>query len=152
MPSSSPPSALPWSEQFAVGHETIDQQHRELVSSINEIDGAVRSGDETRLAQLLRTLRMAAAAHFRVENAILWQIKTGTYQRRSSKALPRRAEGLLGDSVFERHTADHAARLLGLEQIVAASTDAIVEGLKVWFVDHAIAQDALLKAVFQALS
>lgn len=148
------PSALPWSDHFSVGHETIDAQHREIVEVINGIDDALRTQNESRFGQLLKGLRRAAEEHFRNENAILWQIKTGTFRRRSSKALPRAgiAQGLLTDPVFEQHSAEHVSLLARLDEIATGSTDSMIELLKAWFVDHAIAQDALLKAIFQALS
>ena len=81
---------LTWTEHFAVGHETIDRQHRAIVDGINEIDEAIRAGaDAERLAPLVQRLRLSTEEHFRHENAILWQIKTGTFRRKSSKALPR---------------------------------------------------------------
>jgi hemerythrin-like metal-binding protein len=71
-------TALEWTEDFAVGHEAVDRQHRLLVASINEIDETIRAQDEPKVAQLLKVLRLAAEEHFREENALLWQILTGT--------------------------------------------------------------------------
>ena len=103
---------LAWAEPFAVGHEAIDRQHRQLLDTINEIDNAIRDGaDEDRLAELVKALRLTAEEHFRHENSILWQIKTGTFKRRSSKALPRHVVGLMPDTEFDRHTAEHAVSL-----------------------------------------
>jgi hemerythrin len=152
MPDSSAPDALPWSDHFAVGHETIDRQHRVLVESINEIAAAVRTQDAGGVARLIESLRAAAVEHFREENAVLWQIKTGTYNRRSTKALPRPSYDLLSDTVFEEHTADHKSLLTRIEEIASAPMHAIVDELKAWFVDHAVAHDAHLKAIFQAIS
>jgi len=33
---------LPWSISFAVGHEVIDRQHREIVALINEVTEIAR--------------------------------------------------------------------------------------------------------------
>lgn len=146
------PNALPWSDHFAVGHETIDRQHRVMVDWIDEISDAIRLGDEGRLHGLMTALRVVAVEHFREENSVLWQIKTGTYNRWSSKALPRRRHELLSDSMFEEHTADHASLLVRLEEIASASMNSIVDELKAWFVDHAVAHDSHLKAIFQAIT
>jgi hemerythrin len=143
-------SALPWSETFAVGHETIDRQHRGLVDAINEIDGAIRAEDHARVPHLLSALRSAAEAHFREENAILWQLLTGTYKRRSSKARPRR-RGALTDAAFERHTGDHASLLLGLDNIAREPVASMVDRLRFWFVDHVTGQDAQLRPLFEAI-
>jgi hemerythrin len=144
--------ALPWSDRFAVGHKTIDRQHRLLVDQINEIAEAVHLNDHGRLSTLFGSLRALAVEHFRDENALLWQIKTGTLKRRSSKALPRPIHGLLSDSQFEAHTADHVSLLARIEQIAEASVSSVVDLLKAWFVDHAVAHDAHLKSIFEAIS
>ena len=144
--------ALPWSDQFAVGHETIDRQHRLLVDRINEIAEAVSLNDQGRISTLFQSLRALAVEHFREENALLWQIKTGTLRRRSSKALPRPIQGLLSDSQFEEHTADHVSLLTRIEQIAEASASSIVDQLKAWFVDHSVAHDAHLRSIFEAIS
>ena len=143
-------SVLPWSETFAIGHETIDRQHRGLVDAINEIDDTIRAQDHARVPDLLQALRRSAEEHFREENAILWQLLTGTYKRRSSKARPRR-RGAITDAAFERHTADHASLLLGLDNIAREPLAAIVDRLKFWFVDHVTGQDAQLRPLFEAI-
>jgi hemerythrin len=123
-----------------------------LVDWINEIADAARIRDEGRLASLIESLRALAVEHFREENSVLWQIKTGTYGRRSTKALPRAAFGLLSDSLFEEHTADHASLLTRIDEIARASMSSMVDELKAWFVDHAVVHDSHLKAIFQAIS
>jgi len=144
---------LSWTEHFAVGHDAIDRQHRQFLEAINEIDQAIRAGsDAEQLAPLVQALRLAAEEHFRQENAVLWQIKTGTFRRRSSKALPRRAVGLMADAEFDKHTAEHAFSLAALDDIARAPLSAILDLLKSWFVDHAIRHDSHLKSIFQAMS
>jgi hemerythrin len=144
---------LAWAEHFAVGDAAIDRQHQELLDTINEIDGAIRVGaDESRLAELVKALHLTAEEHFRHENAILWQIKTGTFRRRSNKALPRPVAGLMPETEFDMHTAEHAFSLASLSNIAGVPLAAMVEALKSWFVDHAIKHDSHLKAIFQAMA
>ena len=144
---------LAWTEHFAVGHEEIDRQHRRLLDTINEVDDAVRAGtNPDRVAEIMASLRAAAEAHFRQENSILWQIKTGTFRRRSSKALPRPMLGVITDTEFDQHTAEHAVSLTALDDIKSAPLAAIAEHLTSWFVDHAVNHDSQLKAIFQAMS
>ncbi|HLJ21953.1 MAG TPA: hemerythrin domain-containing protein [Stellaceae bacterium] len=143
---------LSWTDRFAVGHEAIDRQHREILDAINDVEEAIRGGaDPDRLAPLVQKLRLAAEEHFRDENSVLWQIKTGTFKRRSSKALPR-VTGLMADAAFDQHTAEHAFSLAALDEIARAPLAAMVDALKSWFVDHAIKHDSHLKAIFQAMS
>jgi|SRR5579872_3843764 len=143
-------TALPWSQDFAVGHETIDQQHRHMVDCINEIEGTIRVQDGARVPELLKALRLAAEEHFREENAILWQILTGTYKRRSPKALPRHS-GMITDAVFEQHTADHAALLARFDNIAREPLASIIDSLKSWFADHATDQDARLRSILRTM-
>jgi hemerythrin len=35
---------LPWEDEFAIGHEGLDAEHRRLVDAINEINIAERAG------------------------------------------------------------------------------------------------------------
>ena len=142
---------LSWTEHFTVGDETIDRQHRRILDAINEIDRAVSAGaDAERLTPLVAALRLAAEEHFRDENSTLWQIKTGTFKRRSSKALPK-VTGVMADTEFDQHTAEHAVSLAALGDIASAPVASIAERLKSWFVDHAIQHDSHLRAIFQAM-
>jgi hemerythrin len=142
---------LPWSENFAIGHEMIDGQHRLLVGLINEIAGAVHAKDHGRLAHLLKMLRLAAEDHVRQENSLLWEIRTGAHEGalRASKSLG--VIRAMAETAFDQHIAEHGELLARFDEIARAPVAAIVEMLKAWFVDHAIKHDSQLKAIFQAL-
>ncbi len=139
-----------WSEIFSVGHELIDQQHRILIQHINDIAAAVPHNG-TRTAPILKSLRRAVREHFHTENAILWEIRTGTHEglRRSPKA--RALVATMAGSVFDDHVAEHGRLLDHFDEIIRAPLETIVEKLVAWFVDHAVKQDAHLKTIFQAM-
>jgi hemerythrin len=143
---------LPWSENFAVGHETVDKQHRRLVELINEIDAALEAAKvAARLPHLVKLLRLSAEEHFREEDALLWEIKMGTYGPIEGRSHPSRSAEAMANTAFDEHIAEHAAMLARLDAIVGASPDALSNALKSWFVDHVIKQDSHLKAIFQAM-
>jgi hypothetical protein len=72
---------LPWSESFAIGHKVLDAEHRRLADLINEVADAVGSkASPEQIAGVLRVLRSVTVEHLRQENAILWELKSGTYE------------------------------------------------------------------------
>jgi len=149
MPSSSVPSAIPWRDSFAIGHEEMDRQHRQLADTINDIHGAAAAQDEAQVGHLIKALKLAAQEHFREEDAILWQMVTGTFKRRSSRALPR-PRSAMTHTAFQKHTTEHTELLTALDNIAREPLESMIDRLKFWFVDHIVRQDSHLKAVFQA--
>lgn len=144
--------ALRWSDSFAVGHEAIDSEHRILVQLINDVDDAARANvSSERLAPLLHTLGRAVEDHFRTENSVLWELRADTYEGLKRSPEARRIVAGMANSVFDEHMAEHASLLGRFEEIVRASREAIGDMLKSWFIDHAVKQDAHLKAIFQAM-
>lgn len=65
-------SIITWKEQYAVGIERIDREHRQLIALINEAYDAVRGpADESVLAELAGNLRSYALSHFRTEETLM---------------------------------------------------------------------------------
>ena len=141
-----------WSDNFAVGHPLLDAQHRRLVELINDIGAAFRLATlPDRLAALIELLHLSAREHFRQEDAIMWEIKMGTYEPMKGRSRPSRLVEAMAEAAFDEHIAEHAAMLTRFDAIVAAPADTLCEALKAWFVDHVIKQDSHLKAIFQAM-
>ena len=142
---------LTWSESFAVGHEALDGEHRSLVDGINEIVASARDAQHPeRLASALRALRDKAIRHISGENALLRELKSGTYELRGRLQAPHVLKAM-ADSAFDLHMAKHDELLARLDAIIAGPVDALDDSLKTWFVDHAIKHDLPLKAIFQAV-
>lgn len=143
---------LLWKESFSVGHADLDAQHRRMVEMINDIAAEVRSkkGPE-RLAVKLKMLRAEAEEHIRQENAVLWEIKSGTYEPLRGRSKSQRFLTAMADAAFDEHLREHAALLLRFNALGGAPVDKLIEMLKTWFVDHAITHDSHLKAIFQAM-
>lgn len=143
---------IPWSESFAVGHADLDRQHRRLVELINDIHVAAHSRRKSdRLANLLKVTRVAADQHLREESDIMWEIASGAY-------LPLRDRPKSADFVeavkaaaLAEHIAEHAIVLERFDALCRAPAHSLSEGLKAWFVDHALERDAYLRPIFQAV-
>ena len=59
---------MDWDARLQVGHPKIDEQHKTLVDTINQLDDAVRSGlDREAVEELLRFLKNCTENHFRVD-------------------------------------------------------------------------------------
>lgn len=143
---------IPWSENFAVGHAELDRQHRRLIELINEIDAAAQSEQlPERLPGLLQLLRVATDEHIRQENALLWEIRSGTYKPLQGRTRSLHFLKAVAGSAFDEHMAEHATLLARFDTIASGPLDALYDGLKVWFVDHAIKYNSYLKVIFQAI-
>ena len=143
---------LSWNESFAVGCEELDAQHRSLVEAINEVEAAVKQGmGPQELARVLSALRERAAGHFRGENAVLWELKSGRFEPLRGRLPPPHLLKALAESAFDEHMAVHEELLARLDAIIGGPRDALYDSLKSWFVDHAIKHDLPLKAIFQAV-
>lgn len=143
---------LTWSDSFAVGHDELDSQHRSLVDAINEVRAAV--GDTAhpeRLREALGALREKALRHISRENALLLEIKSGTYEPPHARLESRCFLRPMAESALDQHMAKHDELLARLDEIIAGARDELYESLKSWFVDHAITDDLPLKAIFQAV-
>jgi hemerythrin-like metal-binding protein len=64
-----------WEDQYALGHDEIDRQHRQIVDLLNELYDGVRDGiKEERMAAILDGLCRYAETHFAFEEAVLAKI------------------------------------------------------------------------------
>jgi len=143
---------LLWSDNFAVGHAGLDAQHRRLVELINDVDAAIHSkNNPAQLADLLKALRDAAKEHIRQEDALLWEIRSGTYESAQDRSRTPHFLKVMAEAAFDMHMADHATLVARFDAIVGAPADVLCDTLKAWFLDHAIKHDSHLKAIFQAI-
>jgi hemerythrin len=143
---------LTWSESFAVGHEALDSEHRSLVDAINEVAAAARDTPHSeRLASALGALREKAIRHTSGENALLWELKSGTYELLRGRLQAPRVLKAMAESAFDLHMARHDELLARLDTIIAGPVDALDDSLKTWFVEHAVKHDLPLKAIFQTV-
>jgi hemerythrin len=149
-------SPLVWNETFAVGHEELDAEHRQLVDAINDLCAAIEMQLRPRqLRPLLRALRIAVEDHLRHESAVLSHISAGL----ESTHYPAPAHlRVMSAAALTEHMTKHKRLLSKLETITTGSRARhrsagaeLGEELKNWFLEHAIRCDAHLKSLFQAL-
>lgn len=122
---------IEWREEFSVGVESVDSEHREMIALINELDGAMRHAADC--ATVIRTLGEMLArisAHFALEEKVM---KDAAY------------EG------FAAHKADHEQLLDDLldtidsvEEAGHYDREALSGRLNQWFSDHFRTHDAKL--------
>lgn len=146
---------LTWRESFSVGHLALDEEHRAIIQTINSIcDLESKKDGMLRLAPLLQSLVTTTEQHFDHENLVLNIILADIAVEKFSQD----ELGLMSESVLAEHIGDHARTLKELKLMVEVaqsnqriSHDDICEGLRNWFIGHAIKSDAHLKSVFQAI-
>ncbi len=144
--------SFPWRESFATGHPGLDDEHRRMVALINDIAPAVDAGAEADgFSDLLEQLREVTMEHFRNENTILWELRSGTYAGLRDRPRTPPFVKAMAEAAFDEHMAEHQSMLKQMEELRALPRHALSETLKTWFVDHAIKHDSQLKAIFQAI-
>jgi len=123
---------IEWQDSFAIGIESVDHEHRELISSINNLDQ--RLSDEAPRVEIeivLGEIESAIGAHF---------------------ALEEKAMRDLGYDQYEEHKADHEYLLDDIrdiadaygEGVYAEMSNVLSDHMKIWFSDHFRLMDARL--------
>lgn len=122
---------LQWRDEFSIGEPSVDHEHRQLISLINEFYDTYleNSSLETRLEFLGETYAMISA-HFALEEKLMREFHYDQY---------------------EDHKADHEQLLDQLRDIMDAEEDdrgvddkALGTRLERWFFDHFKDKDARL--------
>ena len=59
---------MDWTDGLAIGVEAVDNEHRELIDAINDLEAAVvADGDRGRTIQLIARVAREARSHFASE-------------------------------------------------------------------------------------
>ena len=139
---------LPWNDDFAIGHDGLDGEHRALVETINAIHAAecAAQGDGGLLDVLIRQ----SIKHFQHENRVLRTIGKRPLPDANRLAFI----GLVTRAALEEHALGHGPTLGRLHSIIRSKSSLkphISSDLRDWFIDHAVKYDGHLKPVFKAL-
>jgi hemerythrin len=144
--------SLLWSKSFVLGHQGLDDEHRRIVELINDVIATVQSKKAADpLLNLLKALRNTTVEHLRNENAVLWELRSGTYERLRDRPRTPHFLKVMAEAAFDEHMAEHENLLAQFDRVCTLPLDALCEALKSWFLDHAINQDSHLKAIFRAM-
>ncbi|MDR1848951.1 MAG: bacteriohemerythrin [Zoogloeaceae bacterium] len=119
---------MPWSEQFVLGIESIDKQHRWLVNATNQLHEQIESAqpDEAVVRKILEGLVEYTVNHFIQEEELF--VRFGYPETE-----PHQAE-------HDRFTKEAIHLLLNFEKGEAV-TERALEFLKTWLTHHILVSD-----------
>jgi hemerythrin len=151
------PAFITWTEEFAIGHELLDAEHRSLVDCINGIHTAQCAKQSSgQIKPLVNTLYCLAGDHFQHENSIMNKINSGPLPSGVDK---RAFLNAMVDADVSEHNANHKQSMSQLNTMIRdfnAGFRAVEHGLSIdlreWFIDHVIIYDAPLRRVFHTLA
>ena len=124
-------SLITWMDEYALGIEEVDEDHRALIKLINDLHATLNAGSSDEdIVQFLYEVHTRTAAHFAAEERIM---------RRS------------GYAEYDTHKGDHA-RLLDetldmiddYREVYSLAPDLLGTRLENWFMVHFRTHDARL--------
>ena len=119
---------IEWRDDFSVGVEEIDKQHKQLLEKINELSEAIASDvKRSTIAEMLAALQVYSNEHFATEEAYLKEKGYGGLQ--DHLAQHGDYMGKLAHSFVDFFEKDPQARYK------------LVDFLASWWTDHILAED-----------
>ncbi len=124
-------SLINWRDEFSVGVDAVDHEHREMIGLINDLDDAMgKDADHAAVVKLLGEIYARIAAHFALEETVMRKARY---------------------AALEPHKQDHELLLDELTDVID-SVDAdgrydrkdLSTTLDRWFSDHFRTHDAKL--------
>ena len=124
-------SLINWRDEFSVGVDAVDHEHREMIELINDLDDVMgKNADHADVVRSLGEIYARIAAHFALEEKIMRDVRYTS---------------------FEPHKQDHEFLLDELSEVID-SVDAdgrydredLSRTLDRWFSDHFRTHDAKL--------
>lgn len=124
-------SLITWRDEFNLGVESVDVEHRELIKLINDLDSAMqRDATQDTIVEALGKIYARIAAHFALEEKIMRDAHYISYRP---------------------HKQDHEILLDELLEVIDSvdeeggyDRDALSRDLDTWFSDHFRTHDAKL--------
>ncbi len=132
---------IEWNDNLSVGHHLMDQQHKELIKIVNQIQDLINSCSTsmkttTQILQLLNHFLSTFEAHCRSEEALMEQAEfPGLHEQRE---MHQRIETLLTQRLV-----DGISRR---ENLIA-----ITNHLSGWFLQHVLVEDMQYKSYVETL-
>jgi hemerythrin len=124
-------SLIAWRDEFSLGIEAIDHEHREMIELINELDRSIQNdASQDSVAEALGEIYAHIAAHFALEEKMMraWRYPEYPSHKQDHETLLDVLLEII-DSVDEEGTYDR---------------DALSSDLDRWFSDHFRTHDARL--------
>lgn len=134
--------SLLWCDQFSVGNNVIDSDHKYLIETINRVEQSVGRKNRCELAAAFDALKQYSRAHFDREEKIAIAIgyKQVPHLNQSHQNLLIQLDQLRGET-----------DALGLEWPSDAA-DHFTSFLRDWLINHVIREDQLMKPILQTYS
>jgi hemerythrin len=124
-------SLIVWKDEFSVGVESVDHEHRELIALINELDDAMQNDvRHDTVINSLGEIYAQIASHFALEEKIM---RDARYE---NLAAHKQNHELLLDELLD--TID------SVDESGSYDRRALANGLDQWFSDHFRTHDAKL--------
>lgn len=119
---------ITWTEQLSVGIESIDNQHKNLLAIINDLnDAMVANAADEIMQQIFERLTHYTVEHFAYEEELF-----DRYGYEGSPAHKAQHEALIGTVVVLKSKMESESNRLGIE---------VMEFLKRWLTDHILKTD-----------
>ena len=122
-----------WKDEYSVGIEKLDEQHKQLVSYLNDLYGAMKAGRGTEvLDEVLTGMVAYTKTHFSTEESLMKLYKFPGY-----------------DLHKEKHESMTRAVLKLYDKFKTENTSNILEianYLKAWLANHIMGTDKLYRA------
>ena len=124
-------SLITWKDEFSLGVESVDVEHREMIELINDLDASMeRDASHAGVVEALGEIYARIAAHFALEEKIM---RDAHYE------------------AYAAHKQDHESLLDSLLDVIDSVDDAgrydraaLSQRLDAWFSDHFRTHDAKL--------
>ena len=134
--------SLLWCDQFSVGNNVIDSDHKYLIETINRVEQSAGTKNRGELAAALDVLTRYSRAHFDREEKIAYAVgyKQVPHLTQSHKELLKQLDQLGGE-----------IDALGLEfpsEAVVHFTNFLGD----WLINHILREDRLMKPILQNYS
>lgn len=131
-----------WREQLSVANDMIDNDHKHLISLLNEIERILPTKNHAKLASALDELARYSAIHFDREEKTA---KAAGYNQTASLSQSHK-------KLFDRFTEIRIVFNNSTNEWSEDESENFVNFLRDWLIGHVIKEDLLMKPTFQKLS
>ena len=134
--------SLFWRDQFSVGNNVIDSDHKYLIEAINRVEQSLGTKNRCELAAAFNTLSQYSRVHFDREEKIAYAIgyKQVPHLTQSHQELLEQLDQLWGE-----------IDALGLE-CPLEGVEHFANFLHDWLINHVMREDQLMKSALQKYS
>jgi hemerythrin len=135
---------IEWNESLLTGVDEIDQQHRILVNTLNEVDAKLGDSPNFRLfEQITRDLLAYAIYHFETEEQLITRYGYDSAAGEEADAHVRQHRAF-SEQVIELRAQAHSGKVV--------TQEALLRFLRDWLIDHICNTDRRLAAFIRARS